>query len=67
MSTRIRSEKLKAFREKEGLTQLEIARKIGINANYYAKIERGERDPSLKTVEKIANVLKVTSRDLLGF
>jgi len=58
-------ENLKSAREKAGLTQVEIAGKVGINSNYYAKVERSERNPSLKTMEKIAKVLKTTVSDLL--
>ncbi len=34
--------KIKDIREKQGLTQDDLAKKARISANYYAKIERGE-------------------------
>lgn len=50
--------KLKRSREKLGLNQSEIAQKVGINTNYYARIERGVVNPSLKTLQEILKVLK---------
>lgn len=50
--------KLKRSRQKLGLNQAEVAEKVGINANYYARIERGVVNPSLKTLQQILKVLK---------
>lgn len=59
--------KIKNIREKSGLTQAEVAKKAGINVNYFAVIERGEVSPSLEKVEKIAKALGVKSSDILPF
>ena len=61
------AEKLKAIRLSKSLTQLELAGKAGINANYYSKVERGEAVPSLATFEKILKALKVKSSDVLPY
>lgn len=58
---------LKKARQKKELTQVEVARKVGIHPNYYAKIERGEIQPALDTLEKIFKVLGVRSSDILPF
>ena len=58
---------LKKARNKSLLTQLELAKKVGINANYYARIERGEETPSMEVLEAISKVLKVKSADILPF
>lgn len=50
--------KLKRSRQKLGLNQEEVAEKVGINTNYYARIERGVVNPSLKTLQKILKILK---------
>lgn len=50
--------KLKRSRLKLGLNQAEVAEKVGINTNYYARIERGVVNPSLKTLQQILKVLK---------
>jgi transcriptional regulator with XRE-family HTH domain len=50
---------LKDFRKKEGLTQQQMADKLGINRVTYTKIELGYRDPDLnfmKSLEKAFNL-----------
>lgn len=58
---------IKKARLKTDLTQAEIAKKVGINVNYYARIERGEHVPSLEVLEAIAKVLKIKSSEILPF
>ncbi len=52
--------KLKQARENKKLTQEEVANLVGLSVNYYARIERGEENPSLKRLRKIKEVLNVT-------
>ena len=59
--------KIKLLRLKNNMTQSELAIKAGLNPNSYAKIERGERSPSVKTIEKLAKVLGVKSSDIFPF
>lgn len=59
--------KLKEIRLNKDLTQTDVAERAGISANYYAKVERGEATPSVETLEKITNALKVRSSDVLPF
>lgn len=59
--------KLKKQRVINGLTQLQVAKKAGMNPNAYAKIERGERRANTDTLEKICRALKVKSSDILPF
>ena len=58
-------EKLKRVREQAGLTQTEVATKAGLNGNYYARIERGEENPSFEKLESIKDALKIKSLDTL--
>lgn len=58
---------LSATRHRQGLTQAEVAKRAGTTVNHYAKIERGEVVPSLKTLEKIIKALGVKSSDILPF
>lgn len=51
--------KFKEARKKLGLTQAQVAEKVGISTNHYAKIERGEEPPSDSTREAILKVLKI--------
>ena len=50
---------LKEKREKMGLSQRAIAKKINITQDGYSKIERGYKNPSLKTFSKLAAVLDI--------
>ena len=59
--------KIKAARGKLGLKQADVAEKADISANYYARIERDEENPTLKTMERIFKALKVKSSDILPF
>lgn len=59
--------RLKLFRKKLQLTQLELANKAGMDSNAYAKIEQGKQCPKLETLEKIIKALGVKSSDILPF
>lgn len=59
--------KLRKIRENKGLSQEEVAREVGISTNYYAGLERGEENPSFAVLEKICDVLKVKSSEILPF
>ena len=56
--------KLREAREKAGLTQSELAKRAGINANYYAVVERGEGNLSYEKLERILKVLNIKSLDV---
>ena len=44
---------LQEARKRSGLTQAELARRAGVPQSTVAKIERGRRDPSLSTLERL--------------
>jgi len=46
---------LKSFREKQGLTQQEMADKLGISKSYYVDIELGNSNPSFRVAEALYN------------
>jgi len=58
-------EKLKRVREQAGLAQTEVATRAGLSSNYYARIERGEENPSFEKLESIKEVLSIKSLDTL--
>lgn len=60
------SNKLKKAREKCGLTQDKVANQTGINSNYYAKIERGEINVTIKKLSKIIKVLKIDPTEIFS-
>lgn len=52
--------KLKAIRTAQGLTQIELAKKMGMKQAYLAKLETGkEPNPTLDTLRRLAKALKV--------
>lgn len=57
---------LKRLRSKARLSQEELALRAGLDRTYISGCERAVRNPSLLSVEKIAEALNVTATDLLG-
>lgn len=57
---------IKNARKKLNLTQKELADSVGIAAITVRKYESGEREPNLKTIEKIASILEVSPYELLN-
>lgn len=58
---------LKQIREKKNMTQADVAIKANITINYYARIERGEENPSFEILKGLITALKVKSSDFLPF
>jgi len=58
-------ERLKNAREKLGLTQAEVATKAGLNANYYAVVERGEGNLSFEKLQRIMKVLGIKTLEII--
>ena len=54
------------IRKEQRYTQKEVADMAGLNPNYYAKVERGDGIPSLKTLVKISNTLSVSITEIVG-
>lgn len=55
---------IKKARLDAGLTQLEVAKKLGVAQAQYARWENGGRNPKDETVEKLADIFE-TSFDIL--
>ena len=49
----------KDAREKQGLTQEEVAKKAKVSVNYYARIERADPMPRGDVVNRIAKALDI--------
>lgn len=60
-------DKLKQAREEENLTQAEVAKSAKVHVNYYARIERGEENPTFKKLFRILKALKLDSLDISKF
>lgn len=59
--------KLAEVRSKKNITQENLAFEIGVDRTYISYIERGERNPSIYVLSKIAKALRVDSSELLPF
>lgn len=60
------SHKIMQLRKKFGLTQKELAKRFGTTQSVISRMESEGYKPSTKTLEKIAKVLKVDVKELLG-
>ena len=56
--------KVKALREKKGLSQEKLAEYAGLHRTYIGIVERLERNPSLISIYKIANGLGIEPKVL---
>ena len=59
--------KIKEFREKAGLTQADLAEKVGVRRETIVHLENGKYNPSLKLAMDIAGVFDVTVEELFTF
>lgn len=57
---------LAALRHRRGLSQEAFADVLGIHRTYVGGLERGERNLTLRTVERLAELLGVDADDLLS-
>ena len=60
------NENLRYAREQKGLSQKDVAEKIGVAKSTYSLYESGNREPNVQTIKKISDVLDVSADDLLG-
>lgn len=58
-------ENIKQFRKNKKITQKELAEKIGVTDSAITKYEKGDREPNIETLNKIATALGVTINDLV--
>lgn len=56
---------IRQYRKIRGLTLDQISQRIGITGAYLGYLERGQRNPSLLTLARIAGTLKVSPHLLL--
>lgn len=52
-------------RKELGLTQSDVAERLGMSRPAYTQIETGSNCPSLDVVERVATALETTGSDLL--
>lgn len=60
LGVRVRQE-----RERNNLTQSELARKVGVTGSFIGHIERGEKKASVETLVALCNALEISPSVLL--
>lgn len=59
-------ENLRRFRQAQGLSQEAFAEAVGVHRTYMGALERGERNISLKSLERIAATIELDPLALLA-
>lgn len=63
---RVVGQNLRLYRQQRGLSQEAFAELMGYHRTYLGSVERGERNLTLQTVERIAEFLEVEPLELLA-
>ncbi|WP_454051405.1 helix-turn-helix domain-containing protein [Cellulomonas sp. Marseille-Q8402] len=58
--------RVRRIRTERGISQEELAGAVGVHRTYLGGVERGERNLTLRSVERLADRLGVDVRTLLG-
>jgi len=56
---------MKRIRAKKKMSQGDIARALEVDRGYISNIENGKKNPTLATIQKLANALGVSPDELL--
>jgi transcriptional regulator with XRE-family HTH domain len=59
-------QKIREERQKQGLSQEELAEKAGVHRTYIGMIERAEKNITLLNIEKIAKALGIPLEKLMS-
>jgi transcriptional regulator with XRE-family HTH domain len=59
------AKRLREWRAKRKVSQRKLAEASGVSREYIARIELGQHDPTLSTLEKLAKALKVKVTQLI--
>lgn len=64
ISTKL-GQNMKRIRTKKKMSQGDIARFLKVDRGYISNIENGKKNPTLATIQKLADALKVSADELL--
>lgn len=60
-------QRVKELRLRQNISQEELAFRCGLSKNYISDVERGTRNISLKSIEKISDGLAIGIKELFEF
>jgi transcriptional regulator with XRE-family HTH domain len=60
------AKKLKQLRKEKNWSQVRLAFEAKLDRSYISNIETARSNPSLKTIQKLAKALGVSTSDLIG-
>ena len=58
---------LRKARKSQGREQIEVAEEAGISNSFYARLERGEGNPTLEVLFAVIKALHIKSSDIFPF
>ena len=58
--TKVLGQRIRSYRTAKGLSQEKLAELCGCHPTYVGQIERGEKNATIESIEKIANALKIS-------
>lgn len=58
--------RIKELRQQQGLSQEKFALKIDMDRTYYASVEAGKRNVSIKNIKKIADGFEISLEELFS-
>lgn len=59
-------EQLKILRKREGMTQAEVAAKLGVDRSTYAKYETGQSEPNFEMTQRLASLFGISVELLIS-
>ncbi len=60
------NKKLKELRKESGLTQKDVAARLGVVESCYANWEQGRTEPSISAIKQLCSIFEVSADEMLG-
>lgn len=60
-------ERIRLLRITKGLSREHLSELTDVNSNYIGQLERGEKNPTIETIQKLAKGLNVTLEELFRY
>lgn len=60
-------DRIRHIRKEKGLSQEQLAERAGLHNNYVGQVERGEKNLTIETLEKIVSGLDISLEEMFRF